>query len=87
MQKTNWLHRFVYARYVMTPKDIGRFLEGLGYQIESSHGSHFKYSKPGQWCKPIVPAHGNHPLDQGTLHKIIRCVGLTTPEFYQQVGT
>lgn len=59
----------------MTPREIIKLLEGDGFELAGSNGSHRKYKneKTGKIC--IVPYHSKE-LKRGTEQNILKQAGL-----------
>lgn len=62
------------------PEDVIRILEKLGFKRIRQSGSHavFHHSD-GRWT--TVPIHKGKDVAKGTLHKILKDVGLSHEEF------
>ena len=52
-------------------KKLIKAIESLGFTLKRSHGSHFMFSHP-DGRKATVPVHGNEPIGEGLLNKIIK---------------
>jgi len=62
------------------PREVVRVLERLGFRRIRQSGSHAVYQHPdGRWT--TVPIHPGRDVPKGTLHKILRDIGLTPDEF------
>ncbi|MBM3118901.1 MAG: addiction module toxin, HicA family [Chloroflexi bacterium] len=58
-------------------------LEGVGYWIARTRGSHVRMRCPGR--KPVtVPRH--HELDRATLRSILRTANISVEEFNKLLG-
>ena len=62
-----------------TGREMVRFLQGLGFHVVRMHGSHHFLARGEQ--RTSVPVHGNRALKIGTLHGILRDVGLGPADF------
>lgn len=62
------------------PKELIRVLEQLGWQLDRVRGSHYILKHPTERRSIPVPVH-NGDLATGTLHGIMRRVGLSRDEF------
>lgn len=62
----------------LTPKQVIRALEKIGFVFFRQKGSHKIYIKGAR--QTIVPYH-NKDLKKGTLHQIIKGTGLNIEEF------
>ena len=62
----------------LTPKQVIKALEKIGYEFFRQKGSHKIYVKGA--LQAIVPYHGKD-LKKGTLHQIIKGTGLSIEEF------
>lgn len=67
----------------MSGKELVRFLQQLGYELVSVHGSHHKFRR-GAGDVIIVPLHGSKPLAIGTLHHIVTKKLKMTPEEFAE---
>jgi predicted RNA binding protein YcfA (HicA-like mRNA interferase family) len=56
-----------------------RALERAGFHIVRQVGSHMVLRRESPLCQVVVPDH--RTLDRGTLHSILRSVGLTPDQF------
>jgi len=65
---------------VVSGREVGKVLEGLGYVFVGQEGSHLHYRSPKPpHIKITVPNHKT--LKRGTLKSILRAVGLSNQEF------
>jgi predicted RNA binding protein YcfA (HicA-like mRNA interferase family) len=53
-----------------------RVLEGHGWALVRTWGSHHAFQKPGEPGIIIVPVHGSRNLKPGTQHDIMKAAGL-----------
>ncbi len=58
--------------------EVIKILQGLGFRIVRTRGSHFILSLDA--CMVIVPAHGHDPLALGTLKQIYNDALICVPE-------
>lgn len=62
-------------RKTIRAKELARFLERCGFVCTRTAGSHVHYLHPdGRWT--TIPLH-NGELKKGTLHGILKSVGMT----------
>ena len=62
------------------PGDVIKILEKLGFKRVRQSGSHAVFYHPdGRWT--TVPIHKGKDVAKGTLHKILKDVGLSYQEF------
>jgi len=61
------------------PKELVRVLEQLGWRLDRVRGSHYILKHPTERRSIPVPVH-NRDLATGTLHGIMRRVGLSRDE-------
>jgi len=62
------------------PAEVVRILENMGFCLIRQSGSHAVYRHPnGRWT--TVPIHPGKEVAKGTLHKIIKDVGITVEKF------
>lgn len=59
----------------LTPKDIIKLLEQLGFELNRIKGSHHYYVHPQTKKITVVPMH-NKDLPKGTLHAILKQAGI-----------
>ena len=52
-------------------KKLIKIIESLGFRQTRIHGSHFMFAHP-DGRKTSVPVHGNEPIGEGLLGKIIK---------------
>ena len=64
---------------VMSGREVGRVLEGFGWQVARQRGSHIIMVKPGENVTLSVPDHKE--IAKGTLRSLIRSAGLTVEQF------
>jgi predicted RNA binding protein YcfA (HicA-like mRNA interferase family) len=65
---------------VLTPKEIIKVLEMLGFEKVSQKGSHVKYKKSGSPTRiVIIPLH--YEIARGTLKSILEQAGVQIDEF------
>jgi len=62
-----------------TGREMLRFLQRQGYVLSHVRGSHHYYANGKM--KLGVPVHSGKTLRVGTLHSLIRAMGLTVEEF------
>lgn len=62
----------------LTPKQVIKALEKIGFEFYRQKGSHRIYVKGAR--QTVVPYHGKG-LKKGTLHRIIKGIGLSIEEF------
>jgi len=55
----------------VTPRRLIKALKQLGFQETRITGSHHRFAHP-DGRKTSVPVHGNEPIGQGLLNKIIK---------------
>lgn len=61
------------------PRQIIRFLEGNGFILDHTSGSHFIFYNPVSRCRAVVPQH-SRDLPKGTLMSLLREAELTREE-------
>lgn len=62
------------------PDKVVKVLERLGFKRIRQSGSHAVfYHKDGRWT--TVPIHKGKDVARGTLHKILKDIGISTKEF------
>jgi predicted RNA binding protein YcfA (HicA-like mRNA interferase family) len=64
----------------VTPSQVVKALEKLGFYQRRQHGSHLVMVRDGFHGRPVVPMH-NGDIKKGTLRSIIRQAGITVEEF------
>jgi predicted RNA binding protein YcfA (HicA-like mRNA interferase family) len=64
----------------LTPKQVVKVLEEMGYVLYRQKGSHRIYVKDER--QAVVPYHGRD-LKKGTLFQIIKSTGLSANEFME----
>lgn len=63
-------------------RQVVRALERAGFVLARIKGSHHVMEHPNHPARTAtVPVHGPTPLRKGTLHAILKQVGLTADEF------
>ncbi|MGC2529471.1 MAG: type II toxin-antitoxin system HicA family toxin [Candidatus Acidiferrum sp.] len=58
------------------PREIIRFLERNGFELDHASGSHFVYYHPVSKRRAVVPKH-NRDIPKGTLLSLLREAGFT----------
>jgi predicted RNA binding protein YcfA (HicA-like mRNA interferase family) len=58
------------------PREVIRFLERNGFQLDHTSGSHFIYYHPDLKRRAVVPKH-NRDIPKGTLMSLLREAGFT----------
>ena len=67
-------------------KKLVRIIESLGFSQTRTHGSHFMFAHP-DGRKTSVPIHGNEPVGEGLLGKIIKKdLKMEKKEFIEMLG-
>ncbi len=66
-------------------KQICKVLEGNGFELVRSKGSHHQFKKDGFPLVITVPFHGSKDISKGTVKGIIRDIGMTEEDFYRQI--
>jgi len=61
------------------PRQIIRFLEQSGFNLDHTSGSHFIFYHPVSRRRAVVPRH-NRDLPKGTLMSLLREAGFTREE-------
>lgn len=64
---------------VLTPKQLIKILEKLGFQLDHSTGSHFIFYEPKNKRRAVVPVHAKD-LPKGTMISILKQAGITKEE-------
>lgn len=64
---------------VLTPKQLIKILEKLGFQLDHSTGSHFIFYEPESKRRAVVPVHAKD-LPKGTIMSILKQAGITKEE-------
>ena len=64
---------------VLTPKQLIKILEKLGFQLDHSTGSHFIFYDPKNKRRAVVPFHVKD-LPKGTVMSILKQAGITKEE-------
>ena len=60
-------------------REVRRVAESLGWQFQRMAGDHMVFRKPGVARNISIPDH--REVREGTLHKLIKDMGLTIDEF------
>jgi predicted RNA binding protein YcfA (HicA-like mRNA interferase family) len=69
---------------VLSPRQVVRAFERLGWEVARQRGSHIILTKPGHIASLSVP---NHPeVARGTLRALIARAGVTLGEFLAAVS-
>lgn len=64
---------------LLSPSDVIKLFQRLGWQIVRQRGSHIIMTKPGHMATLSIP---NHPeVARGTLRSLIAKAGLTVEQF------
>jgi predicted RNA binding protein YcfA (HicA-like mRNA interferase family) len=58
------------------PREVIRFLERNGFELDHASGSHFVYYHPVSKRRAVVPKH-NRDMPKGTLLSLLREAGFT----------
>jgi len=66
-----------------TPRDIERVATQLGWRYQRSRGSHAMYTQPGGQRPLVIPQH--RELREGTVHGMVKQMGLSVEEFLRLV--
>jgi predicted RNA binding protein YcfA (HicA-like mRNA interferase family) len=64
----------------VTPAEMIRVLEQVGWIRMSQSGSHAKFRHPTRRGRVIVAVHGGRTIPVGTLRSILRQAGITPDE-------
>lgn len=64
---------------VLSPREVVRAFEKLGWEVSRQRGSHIILTKEGQVASLSVPKHAE--VARGTLRSLIARAGLTIEEF------
>jgi predicted RNA binding protein YcfA (HicA-like mRNA interferase family) len=67
-----------------TPFEVEQVLRKLGFAEERQRGSHKVFVRPSDNRTVVVPWH-NRDLKRGTLHALVKGMGLTADEFLNLV--
>jgi predicted RNA binding protein YcfA (HicA-like mRNA interferase family) len=62
---------------VVSGRELARALRPLGYSVVRQKGSHMTLKAPN---RPTLTIPDHDPIKKGTLHSILRVVGLTEAE-------
>lgn len=68
---------------LLTPSEVVRAFERLGWQVARQRGSHIILTKPGHIATLSVPDH--QQVARGTLRALIGRAGLTVEEFLDAI--
>ncbi|MCH8314209.1 MAG: type II toxin-antitoxin system HicA family toxin [Nitrospinae bacterium] len=60
----------------LSGKQFAKILEGHGWSLMRTHGSHFIYGKDGSINRLSVPVHGNKSLKKGLLRHLMKIAEL-----------
>jgi predicted RNA binding protein YcfA (HicA-like mRNA interferase family) len=66
----------------VTPKELVRVAERLGFIFRRQRGSHAIYVRPSDQARIVIPIHGGE-LKRKTLRAIIQDLKVTVEEFHQ----
>jgi predicted RNA binding protein YcfA (HicA-like mRNA interferase family) len=70
----------------VTPKALFKVLKELGFKETRVKGSHHRFAH-SDGRKTTVPVHGNEPIGEGLLLKIVRKdLGIEKEEFFELLG-
>jgi predicted RNA binding protein YcfA (HicA-like mRNA interferase family) len=61
-------------------KRFCRLLEGKGWELKRTNGSHHIYAKTGVNARISVPVHGNKPLKLGLQRHLMKVAGIIEQE-------
>ena len=64
---------------ILTPKEVIKIFQKLGWEISRQKGSHIIMTKPGNIASLSIPNHNE--VARGTLRSLISKAGLTTEDF------
>jgi len=63
----------------LKPKEMARVARRLGFILDRQRGSHAIYLRATDNRRVVIPMH-NHDLKPGTLHGLLRDLGITGEE-------
>jgi predicted RNA binding protein YcfA (HicA-like mRNA interferase family) len=63
----------------LRPKDLARVVRKLGFVLDRQKGSHAVYFRAADRRRVVIPMH-NRDLKPGTLHGLLRDIGLSAEE-------
>jgi predicted RNA binding protein YcfA (HicA-like mRNA interferase family) len=66
--------------HACTPAEVQRALRKLGFELDRQRGSHRVFVRAADDCTIVLPWHTGD-LKRGTLHAIVRALGLTIDQF------
>lgn len=69
---------------VLSPREVVRAFERLGWEVARQRGSHIILTKPGHIASLSVPSHPE--VARGTLRALIARAGVTLEEFQTALG-
>jgi predicted RNA binding protein YcfA (HicA-like mRNA interferase family) len=68
----------------VTPKELVRVAEWLGFVFRRQRGSHAIYVRPADQARVVIPMHGGE-LKRKTLRGIIQDLRITVEEFHEML--
>lgn len=71
---------------LLSPKELVRIVEKLGFSFVRQVGSHMTYQHP-DGRKTVIPNHPGEDIDRGLLNKIIKKELMLTREEFQKLLT
>ena len=60
----------------LSGRELARVLEGHGWRLLRTQGSHHIYGKEGSIIRLSVPVYSNQPLKRGLLSHLLKMAGL-----------
>jgi len=64
---------------VLRPKDLARVAQRIGFVLDRQRGSHAVYLRAADHRRIVMPMH-NRDLKPGTLHGLLRDIGISVEE-------
>ncbi len=64
---------------VLRPKDLARIVQRIGFVLDRQKGSHAVYLRTVDHRRVVIPMH-NRDLKPGTLHGLLRDIGISADE-------
>jgi predicted RNA binding protein YcfA (HicA-like mRNA interferase family) len=65
----------------VTPRDLARVAERLGFELDRRKGSHAIFYRPSDKARVVIPMHAGRDIKPKTLHGIINDMRVTPEEF------
>ena len=65
----------------VTAREVVRVATRLGFVLKRQKGSHAVYKRESDNKRVVIPMHGSRSLRPGTLHSILKDMGVSADEF------